>query len=209
MRAVPLPRSEVELTLERDVAPAGGAPRRVRLSHRFAIGPDGSGPSPEELRAALTELERQFETLVGSATGTTESVVRPDRELPELIDTYRPRQSELLELLRADGELTEREFSLLTEYLAGHPPSAKPVPVAAAVDPIPETDRPIAAAPLANDRTPAHPRPVPELLSQYRIESLKQAGAVRARRQISYEEYMSLKRHFNELERRAAEPAAG
>jgi hypothetical protein len=46
------------------------------------------------------------------------------------------------------------------------------------------------------DRTPSSPRPVDELVRTYRIESIKQAGAVRARRQISYEEYMALKRHF-------------
>jgi hypothetical protein len=61
----------------------------------------------------------------------------------------------------------------------------------------PPTDRPIAAMPLEADRTPSTPRPTGQLLDQYRIESLKQAGAVRARRQISFEEYMALKRHFS------------
>jgi hypothetical protein len=37
---------------------------------------------------------------------------------------------------------------------------------------------------------------VPELLRTFQIETLRQAGAVRARRQISFEEYMALKRHF-------------
>ena len=36
--------------------------------------------------------------------------------------------------------------------------------------------------------------------AEYAVDSLKQAGAVRARREISFAEYMALKRHFQEAE---------
>jgi hypothetical protein len=47
---------------------------------------------------------------------------------------------------------------------------------------------------------------VEELLHTYQITSLRQAGAVRARRQISFDEYMSLKRHFAASEAGAPDP---
>jgi hypothetical protein len=46
-------------------------------------------------------------------------------------------------------------------------------------------------------------------LRVYQINSLKQAGAVRARREISFSEYMALKRHFQEAEARVEPRDAG
>ena len=143
---------------------------------------------------------------------------RPDRELTELVETYRPRQSELVDLLRDEGELTAVEHGRLREYLAAGttrlpdrsfedaPASARSP--ASRDGPAPTMAPPLAAAPLESDRTPSTSRPVPVLLEQYQISSLKQAGAVRARRQISYEEYMALKRHFGGPAAATAPPAA-
>jgi hypothetical protein len=65
-----------------------------------------------------------------------------------------------------------------------------------AVPPPSVVDRPLAAAPVGVDRSLPPARPVADLLREFGITSLKQAGAVRARRQISFAEYMALKRHF-------------
>jgi hypothetical protein len=184
---VPLRRTQIELAVERDVADADGIVRRFRLVGHYPI--DGTDPTPEELAPILRSLSEELDR---SLPAGTSSSGRPDRSLTELVETYRPRQPELLDLLLEDREITDGEFTLLQRHLAekGSAASAEPLP----------TDRPIAAAPLALDRTPITPRPIDELLRLYRIESLKQAGAVRARRQISYEEYMALKRHFGATE---------
>jgi hypothetical protein len=183
---VTLRRVQIDLSVEREVEDAAGTRRRIRLVGRYATEPDGAAPSAEELVAAVAALQTELDTAVGAPA----PVVREDRPILELVETYRPRQRELVDLLLDEKELTPGEALTMREYLAQQ---VQPVPDPAGV---PVTDRPIAAAPLANDRSPSSARPVPDLLRLYRIESLKQAGAVRARRQISYEEYMSLKRHF-------------
>jgi hypothetical protein len=184
---VALRRTGLDLAVERDIVDAAGRATRVRLSARFEIDPDGAPPSTEEIRAQFRALAEELDQSLPPGA-VAPAAARADRPLQELIETYRPRQVELLDLLREEGELTEGEFTRLRQYLADR--SSAPV-----VEPG-VTERPIAAAPLALDRTPTVSRPVPELLTLYRIESLKQAGAVRGRRQISYEEYMALKRHF-------------
>ena len=103
-----------------------------------------------------------------------------------------------MDALRGDGELTVGEHERLLAYLDGigaRPPGA-PSSAPASPPPEPTFDRPIAAVPIAADRSPESARPISELLERYQITSLKQAGAVRARREISFEEYMALKRHF-------------
>ena len=190
-----LRRTEIELAVERDVADPAGVVRRYRLVARYPL--DGASPTPEELAPLFRSLSDDLDRSVPAGTPLT---ARPDRSLVELVETYRPRQPELLELLRDEGEISLGEFALLQRHLA-EPPTAPPLEVA-------PMDRPIAAAPLAQDRTPLVPRGVDELVRLYHIESLKQAGAVRARRQISYEEYMALKRHFAAAEGAPApEPA--
>jgi hypothetical protein len=193
----PRPR-EVELAVERPAA--GGAPGElVRLVARFAVPEGAEGPSPQELAQALDRLRADLDALVGPPLAAAPAL-RPDRDLPELVETYRPRQRELVDLLRDEGELTASEHARLVEYLAvvrTAPPPASREPSLA--------DAPLAAAPVASERPPERARSVPELLRTYQIESLRQAGAVRARRQISFEEYMALKRHFES----AAEPRAG
>jgi len=183
---VTLRRTEIDLAVERDVVGEDGVARRFRATSRLVLDP-ADAPAPEaelreRLRALADELDRSLPE--GRAVGGA----REERSTKELVETYRPRQLELLDLLREDGELSSDEFARLRQYLVERPGGVVPE--------VPVTDRPIAAAPLALDRTPLVPRPVRELLELYRIESLKQAGAVRARRQISYEEYMALKRHF-------------
>lgn len=165
----------------------------MRVSARFEAGPDGSAPTPAELRKALDDLAADLNALVGPPLAAV-PLARPDRELAELVETYRPRQRELVDLLRDDGEVTVAEHARLAEYLAGI--SDRSATVARPFSPV--TDRPIAAAPLAADRSLPPARPVDALLREYGIESLKQAGAVRARRQISFAEYMALKRYFEE-----------
>jgi hypothetical protein len=193
-------RSEIELIVERALPldPAG-RPRVARLATRFAIPPESEGPTDSELAGAYGELLAQLDRAMALLPSSGE---RSERELTELIETYRPRQPELIDLLREEGELTLHEYGLLKEYLSSTP---RPQPVASS----PFSRSALAALPLANDRTPATPRPVPELLSQYQITSLKQAGAVRARRQISYDEYMALKRHFTSSESTSAATTPG
>jgi hypothetical protein len=194
---VTLRRTEVDLAVERDVEGEDGVTRRYRMTSRLVLDPP-DGPVPEEeLKERFRALTEELDRLVPAGRGG--DGVREERSTTELVETYRPRQVELLDLLREEGEISAGEFTRLRQYLSDRPGGVAPE--------IPVTDRPIAAAPLAVDRSPIVPRSTRELLELYRIESLKQAGAVRARRQISYEEYMSLKRHFAPVEPGAATPA--
>lgn len=194
---MPLRRREVELTVERPLRPDVVSAGSVRLSAKFEVAADGSGPDHSELARALDELQADLDGIVGPLLAGLPAT-RPDRDLTELVETYRPRQRELVDLLRADGEVTAGEHARLVEYLGAPPAPAEPTV------PVPERrfDAPIAAAPIVSRPEPGT-RPVPELLRLYRIDSLKQAGAVRARREISFAEYMSLKRHFQDEETNA------
>ncbi len=194
-------RREVELSVERPVGPGAPPGSIARLAARFDAGPGGEGPSPAELRAALDQLSADLDALVGPLLAAA-PIARPDRELTELVETYRPRQRDLVDLLRDDGELTPTEHERLIGYLEARPAAGAPAPRG----PEPNVERPIAsvpiaAVPLAVERSLPASRPVAELLRTFQISSLRQAGAVRARRQISFAEYMALKRHFEETER--------
>jgi len=196
---VPVRRREIELSVERPLRgdnPSGGV---VRLAAKFEVGADGSGPDHSELARALDDLQADLDGIVGPLLAAA-PIGRPDRDLTELVETYRPRQRELVDLLRDEGELTAGEHARLVEYL-----SAPPAP-AEAPAPLPErrAETPIAAVPIVAARTEEPGRPVAELLRTYQISSLKQAGAVRGRREISFAEYMALKRHFQEAEAREA-----
>ncbi len=188
-----LRRTEIRLSVERDLPGSDGA-RRARLEARLEPDRPDAPLAPEEVRAALAALSAELDLALGPIAGAKEG--RPERSLAELVEAYHPRQAELIELLREEGEITAGESVVLERFLA----ERAPLPPAPFVGGVPVVERPIAAAPLAGDRSPEVARPVRELLTLYRIESLKQAGAVRARRQISYEEYMALKRHFAEPE---------
>ena len=183
-------RSSLELTVEREVVGDDGVARRYRLSEMVTIEPGASAPAPEELRGRYRALSEELDRALPH--GAPAAAARPDRTLAALVEPYRPRQRELLDLLRSEGELTMEEFTRLTRYLDER--------ATGSAGEIPEAERPIAAAPIGADRAPSAPRPVAELIRLYQIGSLKQAGAVRARRQISYEEYMALKRHFSPAE---------
>jgi hypothetical protein len=192
------PTDEVELSVEREILDGrSGTPRRVRLVVRLRpAGPD-QPVLPEQLASAVSELNRLLDAAVGDGTAPAPASLpeRHDRSFEELVEAYHPRQVELIDLLRDEGELTPSEHEMLSRYLT--------TPTAAAVPPpAPSSARSLAEAPLDRDHAPSSPRPVRELLDRFQIASLKQAGAVRARRQISYEEYMALKRHF------AGDPAA-
>lgn len=194
---VPLRRRDVELSVER---PADSG--TVRLTARFEVTGEAS-PTSRELQEALDSLRADLDALVGPPLAAV-GALRPDRELAELVSAYRPRQRELVDLLRDEGEVTPTEHARLVEYLAvaaasggGTEPRAPPA-----------EDQPIAAAPILAERGPEMSRPVPELLRTYRIENLKQAGAVRARRQISFGEYMALKRHFESSGPSGSAPAS-
>jgi hypothetical protein len=184
-------RSSVTLSVERELPNADGAPERVRLTATFE-GNAPDGPTVDELKGGLARLRTELEALTEGSRGPA----TPPRSVEELVETYRPRQVELVALLESEREISAAEAGALRAYLAGGSPSGA-APAFENVPLPPPQDRPIAAAPLANDRTPSSPRPVAQLLELYRIETLKQAGAVRARRQISFEEYMALKRHFS------------
>ena len=213
-------RRDFELSVERPLgADRGGT--TVRLTVRFDPGEGGTGPSADELSRELEALTEELNALVGLPIAAT-PIGRAERELTELVETYRPRQRELIDLLLDEGELTVAEHARLVEYLAtGAPaPPAKP----SAPPPVAETERLIATVPI--DRVPptgprpgaspaaggaraaGAPRTVAELLRTYEIATLRQAGAVRARRQISFAEYMALKRHFEGAAHRTGDDAA-
>ena len=187
-------RRHVELSVERPLGARGPAGSVARLSTAFEVGGDGEGPNPAELSRALDELLRDLEGLLGPSIAEA-PVARADRGLQELVETYRPRQRELVDLLLADGEITSAEHARLLASLASapSPPPATPAPSR----PEPALGEiPIAAVPLSAEPRLPPSRPVPELLRTFEITNLRQAGAVRARRQISFAEYMALKRHF-------------
>jgi len=196
---------EIELSVERPLGPEGSAAGVARLTARFEMGAEGTGPTPSELATTLEGLKADLDALVGLPIAGV-GIPRADRDLPELVETYRPRQRELVDLLRDEGELTPGEHARLRAHLAAQGVEPAPTPA-----PAPDrlADRPIAAVPIAADR-PAEPtRPVADLLREFQIGSLRQAGAVRARRQITFSEYMALKRHFQELEERGSPAASG
>jgi hypothetical protein len=200
-------RRQVELSVERPLAGRGPDGGVARLTAIFEAGPGGEGPSAPELARALEELVRELDGVLGAAE-VSGPPARADRDLRELVETYRPRQRELVDLLLADGELSPTEHALLRGHLDSHPPApAGPAPPPADLGPVGET--PIAAVPLAADRKLPPARPVPELVRTYQIASLRQAGAVRARRQISFAEYMALKRHFEAAEGKEPAPSPG
>jgi hypothetical protein len=214
---VSLRRREVELCVERALGPerSGGT---VRLGARFDVGEGGEGPSPADLARELDRLTEELAALLGPPIAAA-PLGRVERDLTELVETYRPRQRDLVDLLLADGELTAAEHGRLVEYLGSGAEARTPPGGPRAIA---ETDRLIASVPI--DRPPAAPerlaapggavkslesaRPVAELLKTYQIASLRQAGAVRGRREISFAEYMALKRHFEEEEARAAARAS-
>lgn len=181
---------------------AGGPPITIRLSADLP-GPEDSGASEaREREGLLSTLLAELDELIRSTPGLTLPPARAERSTLELIQAYHPRQTELVDLLAQEGELSGAEAERLREYLRQMPRPGTEERASAGT----EARQPIAAAPLANDRTPTSPRPVGELLDRYEIKNLKQAGAVRARRQISFEEYMALKRHFAQGEAVDAEP---
>lgn len=200
---MPARRRELELSVERPVGPVGPAGTVARLTVKFETGTDGAGPSPVELKSALEQLLADLDAVVGVPLAGAPAG-RPDREVTELVETYRPRQRELVDLLLADGEITVAEHDRLVEHLAKGPERG-PRPAEPSV-PRHTSEAPIAASPVAADSNLPPARPVAELLKTYQIGSLKQAGAVRARRQISFAEYMALKRHFETTENEGAGP---
>lgn len=190
----------VELTAER----ARSSGTVVRLTVRVPAHEDGRRPSTDELAEALRTLESELEALIGGSEASA-SPVRTDRELNELLLAYRPRQPELVELLRADGEISEAEYQRLRAHLDAHPPAPTPPAPAPAKAPV----APAPAAPRTEEpaRSGGAARPVEVLTRAYQIETLKQAGAVRSRREISFEEYMALKRHFEAAAARRPPPS--
>jgi hypothetical protein len=192
-------RTGTDLAVEREVEDDAGTRRRYRLGARFEPDAGEAAPTAEETARRLAALSDELDAAL-SAGPIHGAPPRADRSVSELVEAYHPRQVELVELLLAEGEITRNESGRLREHLANASGRDTAPPEIAG---IPATDRPLAAAPLSQDRTSSVARPVPDLLRLYRIESLKQAGAVRGRRQISYEEYMALKRHFA-----SAEPGA-
>ncbi len=196
--AVPRRPREIELSVERPLGPEGSSGGVARLTARFELGPDGEAPGPSELAKTLEDLKADLDALVGPPIALA-PVARPDRELKELVNAYRPRQRELVDLLRDEGEITPGEHAVLVQHLSATA-EATTGPRSTAPPPERLSDRTIAAMPIAADRSPGTARSVSEILERYQISSLRQAGAVRARRQISFAEYMALKRYFQERE---------
>lgn len=172
--------------------PVPGRGTLARLTARFDAGAEGEPPSSAELARTLEELTQELDAALGGPAPAGDG--RPERDVRELVETYRPRQRELVDLLLADGEISSSEHSALVASLGkGGAVLASPAPRA---DLTPVGETPIAAVPLSAEPRLPPARAVPELLRTFQITTLRQAGAVRARRQISFAEYMALKRHF-------------
>lgn len=205
--AVVLRRKEIELTVEQELpSAADGARRRAWLTGRFASEPTEVAPTVEQLRVALRGLAEELDRAVEGWGSGSASRPHPERTLAELVETYRPRQPELVELLHEEGELSDREYELLRARV-GTPEGAGP-PGGGTSAGVRERGAPGTSA-SAEPHARSVPRPVPELLRTYQISSLRQAGAVRARRQISFEEYMALKKHFVSQESETGEDSGG
>jgi hypothetical protein len=189
---VPLNPVTIELSVEREVPASDGRPaRRIRLTAQFAPGSTDGLPSAEELSTALQDLTDRLDEGLGRDEALSPVVASSDRSLEDLVENYRPRQVELIDLLLEEGEVSPAEHERLREFLLEErtgdlTSSGSP---AGATDPVVSKTTP--------DRAPPPVRSVDELLRAYQIGSLRQAGAVRGRREISYDEYMLLKRHFS------------
>ena len=185
---MPLKRAKLELCVERSRSLSPGSPPTlVRLSAEFDVPAGGSPPAEAELREAAQALLEDMDRLwPNEARENAEG----ERSLEELLEAFHPRQPELVELLRDEGTISPQEYETLRRHFGpvsrvGGPSGRHATPfVGGAADRRPEGGARGAA------------RTVPELLRIYGIESVKQAGAVRARRQISFEEYMALKDYF-------------
>lgn len=193
---MPRKLNAIEVSVERYTSGGEGAPARV-IKLTASIDPSGDDgfPSPEEINEVFTTLTRRLDAALDSAEGSVTSPRGEERSIEELVETYRPRQRELVDLLRAEGEISSREANLLSSHLESRGPRA---PTPSAADSGREAGVSYREPSMTNvDRIEPVPRPIGELLDTYQIETLKQAGAVRARRQISFAEYMALKRHFS------------
>ena len=165
-------RKEYELTVEQELpAAADGAPRRARLTARFTGEAGETDLDDAELARSLRELaDRLARASEAAGVGRGPAAgARPDREVRELLETYRPRQIELVELLHADGELTDGEYAVLRARMTERPSEVEE-PRTPAVPPGGSEDRgPIGggAAAYLSDRVVApsgcRPRPAADL----------------------------------------------
>ncbi len=185
--SAPMPKEDppVTLTLEMELpGEEGHPPRRLSLS-TVLPSPVGSEERQAEVRSAVERLRECLRTAEGAllppGTGP-----RADRTLEELMETYHPRDPKLLETLLWDGELTPGEHQVLSGALASAPEGGGP----------------------ARGKLPASPRPPDVLVRELGLKDLKDANRARFRRLISYDEWTSLKRHF-ERSPPASPPAPG
>ena len=112
-----LERTEVTLSVELEAAPPGQPPRRLRLEARFRAG--AGTPSAAELAEAVTALDRDLAEATKRAGFFPTAPPRAERSVSDLVEAYRPRQPELVELLLAEGEVSPGEAEALRQYLAG------------------------------------------------------------------------------------------
>lgn len=200
---MPARRKDLTVSLEQEVPSSEGeAPRRLRVAMTLEPGEDGK-VSPSETSEAVRELSDLLQSSASSLASASGSSTgpRPDRSLSELVQTYRPRDLELLDALLWEGEITPTEHELLRSQLP------KPGAVATTA-PSPSTEVPASPTP-APTSTPAPARPVPasgtarpsarsvdQLLRELGIQDLRDVNRARGREMISYEEWAALKAHF-------------
>ncbi len=176
----------VTLTLEMEVpGEEGHPPRRLSLS---TVLPSPAGPEERqtEVREAVERLRDCLRT-AGEVLLPPGSGPRADRALEELMETYHPRDAKLLETLLWDGELTPGEHQLLVGAIPSAPEGSGASPEAP-----------------GRGKLPASPRPADVLVRELELKDLKDANRARFRRLISFDEWTSLKRHFE----RAPSPSA-
>lgn len=200
-------RTGIKVAVEEEVPSPGEAPPR-RVSVSATLEPsEGSEVTSKDVAEAVKALRAHLE----SATEALESESgiakgpRPDRTVAELLEAYRPRSAELVDALLWEGELTPSEHQQLQAALKSSPalvPKVPPSRVPAEATPtVPAPSR--AASPpttLAGASTSStvgpSPRPVDVLLRELDLKDLRDVNRARGRRVISYEEWASLKAHF-------------
>ncbi len=205
---MPARRKDVTVSLEQEVPSGEGeAPRRIRVTMTLEPGEDGKvapAETAEAIQTLSSVLESSASSLALASGGTTGP--RPDRSLSELVESYRPRDLQLLDALLWEGEITPTEHEMLRSQLPKPGAVAAKVPlpskeVAPSPPPSPTpapTSPPTAARPAASATGTARPsaRSVDQLLRELAIQDLRDVNRARGRELISYDEWAALKAHF-------------
>ncbi|MDE1820140.1 MAG: hypothetical protein KGJ23_07650 [Euryarchaeota archaeon] len=189
----------ITVSVEEEALPAGDTPaRRVHLAMTLQPA-EGAEVTTEEVQAAVKLLSHHLESAIATLSegGPSGAGPRPDRPLPDLLETYRPRNLELVDALLWEGELTPTEHQVLQAAVRTPPERASKGPPPKTAPP-PEAPLATIAPSASSSQGPARtsPRSVDALLRELDLKDMRDANRARGRRMISYEEWAALKSHF-------------